>query len=248
MGNNIRVAIDFMYFVLRLKQLVVTAGLGAGYQQDMDPRFLRHANIIYMAEKSRQELEAINTSIMEWHFADKFSNTISRMASVSEDSWTISCVLIFNHFICLWFKVISCATIELYEHWRQQTVNQFPICAMGVSSIARVVQGLMAVKKSSLVDVSQLHRLWIHEVCRVWVDAFQSEQDRRAFFTEMNRISNSHFKISVEKYVLSESLGKPDYSHLPKIYFSQLETSKTRSGVFGEVNFVFSVRLPCRRC
>ena len=130
------------------------------------------------------------------------------------------------------------ATIEFYDQWRTLTANLDAHYFIGTSSVARVVQGLMAIPSNRLKDWNKLHRLWIHELCRVFGDRLTTSEVRKTFLEKINQISVVHFKQSIDKYLYTSSLSMPSYDFLPKIYFSHLQPHQIEEVVFDEVIFV----------
>lgn len=106
---------------------------------------------------------------------------------------------------------------------------------MGVTCIERVLEGIKQVNASRLSDVNKLHRLWIHEICRVWADRFTCDEHRRSFLYHINRVSTSRFKQSIDQYLFASAVGKADYSILPKIYFSAIQNLNSNETAYDEV-------------
>lgn len=120
------------------------------------------------------------------------------------------------------------ATIELYEVWKQEKSDTgIAHYSVGMSCINRIVQGLKQVSPASLTNANKLHRLWIHEICRVWADRLTSEEDRAWFLQSLDKISVTHFKLNLDQCSFTSSYGNMDYKILPKIYFSKLQSAES---------------------
>lgn len=106
---------------------------------------------------------------------------------------------------------------------------------VGTTCIERVLEGIKQVNASRLIDVNKLHRLWIHEICRVWADRFTCDEHRSSFLRYVDRVSTSRFKQSIDQYLFASTVGKADYSILPKIYFSAIQNLNSTDIAYDEV-------------
>ena len=135
-------------------------------------------------------------------------------------------------------QIVSAATVDAYHScWMSEAriTSDVAHYKVGICCISRIVQGLTSVPCNLLTDANKLHRLWIHEVCRAWGDRLTSHQDRRHFLTLLDRVSMDHFKQSIDQYLSVTSAGKADYSMLPKIHFSQLQSFNATEVICDEV-------------
>jgi hypothetical protein len=94
----------------------------------------------------------------------------------------------------------------------------------------------MNVQAANLPNVNKLHRLWIHETCRVWADRLMSDEDRQWFISHLDRIGLVHFKQNLSKYLFASAMGGADYTILPKIHFSKLPSLKSAEVICDEVH------------
>lgn len=68
------------------QQLVVATRLGDTFHEDVDLRLLRHMNIVYIDQFSRDDLQEMVTSALQKHFSKGYSNAVSKLAKVSPSS------------------------------------------------------------------------------------------------------------------------------------------------------------------
>lgn len=131
---------------------------------------------------------------------------------------------------------MSLATVDLYRIWEEKTEENVAHYSVSVSCVNRVIQGLMSVPSSCLTNAIKLHRLWIHEACRVWADRLMTEEDRKWFIRHLDRIGVTHFKQNLDKYLFASAMGGADYRILPKIHFSKLQNMNAPEVICDEVS------------
>ena len=131
--------------------------------------------------------------------------------------------------------MVAQATVDLFQVWGEKEDEHVPHYCISVSCVNRVMQGLTAVPAASLTNAIKLHRLWIHEACRVWADRLMTEDDRVWFIRHMDRIGVQHFKLNLDKYLFASSMGGADFRILPKIHFSSLQNSSSSEIICDEV-------------
>ena len=136
--------------------------------------------------------------------------------------------------------MVSAATVEMYNLcWvGESKIDWLPHYQVGMRCIERVLEGIQQVAASHLSDVNKLHRLWIHEICRVWADRLTSDDHRRCFLNHVNCVSLSSFKQNIDQYLFASTVGKADYSILPKIYFSALQNLNSNEAAYDEVKIL----------
>lgn len=127
------------------------------------------------------------------------------------------------------------ATIEMYNVWLEKGEDAVPHYTVSINCVYRVVQGLVNVKSSNLSNSNKLHRLWVHEVCRVWADRLDGEEDRKWFLGHIDRLSNTYFKQGLDQLLFASSIETTNLATLPKIFFSSLPKKDSAETVFDEV-------------
>lgn len=205
-----------------LQHLITSVRLSGRFQEEFDVRLLRHMNTIFIDPMTNDDLITMSTTIMERHFSDGFVNSVAKLANVGfADSSLVG--ENFNKMSIL-SQEVSVATIELFQVWEEKEKDSVSHYSVSVSCVNRVIQGLMSVPAANLVNANKLHRLWIHETCRVWADRLMTDDDRKWFLLHVDRIGVAHFKQSLDKYLFASAMGGADYRILPKIHFSKLQS------------------------
>jgi len=64
---------------------------------------------------------------------------------------------------------------------------------------ARVIRGVLLVPASCMSETDKLHRLWVHEVYRVFYDRLTDPEDREKFFSIVKTQCQDHFKVNIDK-------------------------------------------------
>ena len=145
----------FLPFFLKL--LIAAMGPPGGGRNDITGRLTRHLNVITMDSFSDETMSKIFTSIVDWHFTKGFEGFFSRAG-----------------------KLIIQATMEIYK---QTIANFLPTPSkshyvFNLRDFARVIRGVLLVPSSVMKEEAKLHRLWIHEIYRVFYDRLIDEADR----------------------------------------------------------------------
>ena len=142
-------------------QFLTAMGPAGGGRNMVTDRFLRHFNLVGVAEVADSTLQGIFETILQWYFKDgSFSTGIQALVP----------------------KVVS-ATLEIYNACLD---GLLPTPAkshytFNLRDLARVVQGMMLCKNVSMpegkdAEIYQL-RLWIHETMRVFGDRLTDDND-----------------------------------------------------------------------
>ena len=132
-------------------------GPPGGGRNDITGRFTRHTQVICMDSFGDETMTKIFGSIMDWHFTKGFESFFNRAG-----------------------KMIVQATMEIYK----QAIIQFlPTPSkshyiFNLRDFARVIRGILLVPSSVMKDEKKLHRLWIHEIYRVFYDRLIDDDDR----------------------------------------------------------------------
>ena len=134
--------------------------------------------------------------------------------------------------------MVALATIDLYEKWEEKAADGIGHYTVGISCVTRILFGMRRVPSTCLTNVNKLHRLWVHECCRVWGDRLVSSDDRNWFLKNLDQISLARFKQNLDQYLFASSLGSADYSNLPNIHFSTLQSIGSSEIICDEV-FLF---------
>ncbi len=150
-------------------------GPPGGGRNDITGRLTRHLNVITMDSFSDETMSKIFTSIVDWHFTKGFEGFFARAG-----------------------KLIIQATMEIYK---QTIANFLPTPSkshyvFNLRDFARVIRGVLLVPSSVMKEEPKLHRLWIHEIYRVFYDRLIDEADRYLkrdlFLFDSNKKNDSH--------------------------------------------------------
>ena len=138
-------------------------------------RLLRHFNLIFSPNQSKENLARIFTKILDWGFAEH------------SQTWQKQGI------------TITQITIETYIK-ATQTLLPLPRRShylFNLRQVSEVIQGLFscppeAVEKQT-DQLGALKRLWLHEVMRVFSDRLISEEDKDLFVQECLHFENNKF-------------------------------------------------------
>ena len=125
----------------------------------------------------------------------------------------------------------------MFKIWEEKTADGVGHYTVDISCITRVIQGIKRVPPTCLTNANKLHRLWVHECCRVWGDRLASSEDHVWFLKHLDEISMTRYKQNLDQYLFASSLGSADYSNLPNIHFSNLQSINSSEIVYDEVKF-----------
>eukprot|EP01119_Soliformovum_irregulare_P017766 TRINITY_DN5330_c0_g1_i3.p1 TRINITY_DN5330_c0_g1~~TRINITY_DN5330_c0_g1_i3.p1 ORF type:complete len:3685 (-),score=1128.16 TRINITY_DN5330_c0_g1_i3:1844-12898(-) len=183
-----------------VKDLQIIAASGPVTEDtQIDPRFLRHFNIIYCAEPSEETLERILGMILE-AFMKGMNPVLKKPA-----------------------KNLPMATIKLY---RVVLATLLPTSskihyAFNLRDLWRIFKGIILVLNSQSNTPVQFIRLWAHECLRVWGDRLTSENDRSWLLNEINEIATQILEydgpIIAENMIFSKLAATQLYEEIPGI-------------------------------
>ena len=166
---------------IELTDIILMAAMGppGGGRNDITGRLTRHLNCVVMESFSDETMMKIFTSITDWHFGAKsFDASFTRAG-----------------------RMLVSATLEIYK----KTIDQFlptpskSHYVFNLRDFSRVVKGVLLVPGACLKDEKKLHRLWIHEVYRVFYDRLIDEPDRLAFFELVKSVAQDVLKVDINK-------------------------------------------------
>ncbi|XP_046326217.1 dynein axonemal heavy chain 3-like [Haliotis rufescens] len=159
--------------------LFVTAmGPPGGGRNDITGRFSRHLNIISIEEFDDNTMNRIFTTITDWHFSKGFDQSFPRNG-----------------------KLLVSATMGVYKEAIQSflptpTKSHY---VFNLRDFSRVIRGVLLVPPTHMGEPEKLMRLWVHEVYRVFYDRLIDDSDRNTFFNIVKEMSQTHFKMNIDK-------------------------------------------------
>jgi dynein heavy chain len=189
---------------IELIDVILLAAMGppGGGRNNITGRITRHLNVITMDTFSDDTMIKIFTSIVDWHFGKGFEAVFNRAG-----------------------KMIVQATMEIYK---QTIANFLPTPSkshyvFNLRDFSRVIKGILLVPSSVMKEERKLHRLWIHEIYRVFYDRLIDEGDREIFFNLVKTVASDIMKVDMTK--LLEHLKQPN---------EKLSDFHIRSLIFGD--------------
>ncbi|XP_033631251.1 dynein heavy chain 3, axonemal-like [Asterias rubens] len=197
--------------------LVAAMGPPGGGRNDISGRFTRHMNIVAIDSFDDATMTMIFTSISDWHFGQGFDAAFVRLG-----------------------KIMVMATMGVYK---AAVSNFLPTPSkshyvFNLRDFSRVIRGILLIPNTHLKedDKDKLIRLWIHEVYRVFYDRLIDDKDRLTFFDIVKEMTQSHFKMSVDK-VLSHLTpsGKLIDDNVRSLFFGDYTNPDSDQKIYDEV-------------
>ncbi|XP_033102995.1 dynein heavy chain 12, axonemal-like isoform X1 [Anneissia japonica] len=169
-------------------QFVSAMGPPGGGRNPITPQFLRHFNIVSITPFNDETMSRIFSSIVSYYLrANEFPPDIFTSGSM-----------------------VVQGTMEVYK---QAMDNLLPTPAkshytFNLRDFARVVNGVLLVKKPSIENKRTFTRLWVHEVFRVFYDRLIEDSDRLWLFNLCKNLVKEVFKDNFD--TVFEHLAKPN--------------------------------------
>jgi dynein heavy chain len=205
---------------IELTDVLLLAAMGppGGGRNDITGRLTRHMNVIAMDSFSDETMIKIFTSIVDWHFAKGFEPVFSRAG-----------------------KMVVQATLEIYK---QTIINFLPTPSkshylFNLRDFARVIRGILLVPSSVMKEERKLHKLWIHEVYRVFYDRLIDEGDRETFFKLVSTVTNDLLKSNIgsllEHLISKDVGGKLADVHIRSLIFGDYSKPDASEKIYDEI-------------
>ncbi|XP_053383461.1 dynein axonemal heavy chain 3-like [Mercenaria mercenaria] len=196
---------------LFLVDVLIVAAMGppGGGRNDITGRFTRHMNVITIDEFEDSTMTRIFTNITDWHFGKGFEGAFVRNG-----------------------KLLVQATMGVYK---EAIANFLPTptkshYVFNLRDFARVIRGVLLVPASCMTETEKLHRLWVHEVYRVFYDRLTDHADREKFFSIVKEQCQDHFKVNIDKVLghLSRS-GTVIDDNVRSLFFGDYMQAETKA-------------------
>ncbi|XP_047529766.1 dynein axonemal heavy chain 3 [Vanessa atalanta] len=183
--------------------LFVSAMLPPGGGSNLiSSRLTRHMLLIALDSFEDNTLNKIFVTIMDWHFAKGFPDSLARQS-----------------------KAVVSATMEVYKAVTLQFLPTPSKChyLFNLRDFARVVRGVLLVPASHLKDAPKLVLLWVHEIYRVFYDRLVDDSDRVKLFDIVYKAVYAHYRVHMDQ-VLGDLGYVPDgekcsNKHAANIFF-----------------------------
>lgn len=189
--------------VLYLVDILLVAAMvpPGGGSNVVTPRLTRHMHIVGIDTFEDTTLTKIFTSILDWHFAKGFDNSVARLG-----------------------KMIVSATMEVFHGAIR---NFLPIPSkshyvFNLRDFSRVIGGIVLVPSSRMRDPDKLIRLWIHEVYRVFHDRLVDDDDRETLFDLVKHVVYDQLRQPIDKVLanlLADGEATITSSHIRDLFF-----------------------------
>ena len=141
--------------------ILCAAAPPGGGRSPLTPRFMRYFHIMNVPDPSEDSMRSIFENIIrEFLLANHFTDAVKKSGSIA-----------------------VAATIDMYS---QITKGLLPIPAkfhytFNLRDVAKVFQGMLMTKTTSVPSADVFTRLWVHECARVFNDRLINQEDRDFF-------------------------------------------------------------------
>uniref|UniRef100_A0A7M5WS23 Dynein heavy chain 3, axonemal n=2 Tax=Clytia hemisphaerica TaxID=252671 RepID=A0A7M5WS23_9CNID len=187
-----------------------------GGRNDVTDRFIRHLNVISIADFDDNTLTKIFTSINDWHFNKGFESSFLRMG-----------------------KILVSATMQVYK---EAITNFLPTptkshYVFNLRDFSRVIRGILLVPSTHLKETDKLIRLWVHEVYRVFYDRLVDDEDRAFFFELIKDACKKQFNKDMGSLMQHLALDGKKLSddNIRSLFFGDYMTPDSPEKVYDEV-------------
>ncbi len=195
--------------------------LGGG-NNAIDPRFISHFSVFYVASPSRESLFRIFSTILQNHVRT-FSNEIQELIP----------------------NIIN-STLQIYEDALQSFVPTPMKCyyIFSLRDLSRIIQSLLQTTPERFDTIERFARVWLHECIRVFSDRFNDSKDEELFQQILDKNLTKNFVLKNYLYYLfRKPILYADYRTAlqedePKIY-EDLEDYQTIRSIFEEIMIEF---------
>ncbi|XP_071807320.1 dynein axonemal heavy chain 12-like isoform X1 [Asterias amurensis] len=169
---------DTTKIVLTDVQFLTAMGPPGGGRNPVTSRFLRHFNIIGITPFNDETMQRIFSTIVSYYL---------RANEFAPDYFTGG-------------NMVVVATMEIYK---QAMANLLPTPAkshytFNLRDFARVIMGVLLIKKQAVENKRTFTRLWVHEVFRVFYDRLVEDKDRLWLFDITKTLVKDIFKDSFD--------------------------------------------------
>ncbi|EGD75848.1 dynein heavy chain 7 [Salpingoeca rosetta] len=209
-------------------QLICAMGPPGGGRNTVTQRFMRHLHCITINEFDDETNQQIFRRIMEWHIdARGFEAGFSDVAH----------------------KIVR-ATAEVYK---AAIKSLLPTPAkshylFNLRDFGRVIAGVMMSGPASLPEVTDMQRLWVHEVYRVFYDRLVFDEDRAWLFGYVKQTCEEHLGTpfnTLMSHLDFDGDGEVTDDDLRSLMFCDFENPKAEAKDYMMVQDVETLRGVC---
>ncbi|XP_032678001.1 dynein heavy chain 7, axonemal-like [Odontomachus brunneus] len=186
---------------------------------DVTPRFKRHFFTLGISEFEDDVLITIFGRIAAWHF-------------ITRD---------FPHFFEPCVEHVVHGTLDIYKEIRKHLL---PTPAkshylFNLRDFSRVMQGVLLSTPEGIADPSDMRRLWVHEVLRVYGDRLVDETDNKWLVSQLRRTIKEHMQDDMDELfadLLDESSTRLTEVHLRNLIYCDFHDPTADQKVYIEIH------------
>ncbi|ETV90921.1 hypothetical protein H310_14407 [Aphanomyces invadans] len=157
--------------------VVCAAAPAGGGRSHCTPRFVRHFHVLCVHPARDASLELIFSSILGG-FLERFAAPVKAVRG----------------------SIIACV-IEVYNRVCSEllpTPSKFHY-TFNLRDVSKVFQGILMITPAKCTDVNTIHKLWVHEACRVFGDRLNTAQDNAWFEDVVLHLLSAHCQVKWTK-------------------------------------------------
>ena len=201
------------------KIFISAMGPPGGGRTFITARFLRHLNLVSLAEFDEKTLNVIFSTIIQWYFnKNNFAEPVRKVEN----------------------KLVA-ATLDIYkiaiEELRPTPLKSHYL--FNLRDFAKVVYGICMADKDRVNTAEAAMRLWVHEVWRVFGDRLTNEDDKNLLLESVRSMSKRHFVPNFDLVFASYDSNKDGkvntIEELRSLLFTDVLTAKTNKPIYEEV-------------
>ena len=207
--------------MVRQESARISFAVGGG-NNSIDPRFLSHFCVFYIASPSRESLFRIFSTLLHGHVTT-FPSEVQGLIPL----------------------IIQC-TLHIYQELLRvyvPTPTKFHY-VFSLRDLSRIIQGLVQTTPERFGTIERFTRVWLHECTRVFADRFLDQHDQASFQEILQRTIDSHPLWKEHRnYLLRKPILFGDYRTAlrddePKIY-EDLQDYAAIKALFEEIILEF---------